>query len=240
MAVAKATADGYTLLASSPAFAVRAALVSNLPYDPIKDFSGIAELGYSNTVLVVSRSIGVTSVKDLVSFAQANPGKTFFSSASATSSDRLNTERFRAALGIKAQHVAFKGQAESIIEIAAGRVQFTTTGMTATLPFIKDGKLIPLLQRVNYLPGVPLIADVMPQWNQIGSQLFLAPAATPLTIRRQISADVAWALSLVDIKEKLGAFAFQVAPASPEETERNLRRDIAAFAQVIKEIGLKP
>lgn len=240
IAVAKATPDGYTLLASSPAFAVRAALAPSLPYDPIKDFSGVAELGYSNTVLVVSPGIGVTSVKALAAFALSNPGKTFFASASATSSDRLNTERFRAAIGINAQHVAFKGQAESIIEIAAGRAHFTTTGLTTALSFIKDGKLIPLLQRVHYLPGVPLINEVVPQWTQIGSQSILAPANTPLTIRRRISQEIAWALSLPDIKEKLNVFAFQVTPTTPEETERNLPRDIAAFAKVIKEIGLKP
>lgn len=239
VAVAKATPDGHTLLTAPPGFAVRAALALSLPYDPIRDFSGVAGLGYSNSVLVASPGIGVTSVKTLVSFAQSNPGKTFFGSPSATSSDRLQTEQFRTAVGIKAQHVAFKGQAETMIEVAAGRVHFTALGLTAALPFIKDGKLIPLLQRVHFLSGVPLIADVVPQWTQIGSQSYLAPANTPLTIRRQLSRNIAWALSLPDIKEKLATFAFQVAHSSPEETERNLHRDITEFAKVIKEIGLR-
>ena len=237
--VAKSTPDGYTLMLTSPAIAVRAALVPNLPYDTLKDFAGVTEIGYSNTVVVVGPGLGVKSVKELVAYAQARPGKMFFATAAAGGTDHLTAERFKFAAGIKAQHVSFKGQAESLIETVAGRSHFTTAGLTAALSFIKDGKLVALAQLLPGLPGVPLAADVVPQWKQMGSQAIIAPAGTPLAIRQLISTEVARILNLPDIRERLNAVAFHIAPTTPEEHERKLRSDIAAFAKAVKDIGLK-
>ena len=238
--VAKANPDGYTLLLASPAIAIRAALFTNLPYDTLKDFAGVTEVGFSNTVVVVTPGLGVTTVKELIAYTQARPGKIFFATPAVGGADHMNIERFRLAAGIKAQHVAYRGPPESLIEVAAGRAHFTATGLTAAMPFIKDGKLVALVQRVAGLPGVPLAADVMPEWGRIGTQAMLAPAGTPLAIRRKIGGEIARALNLPDIRDRLNAASFQVTTNSPEEHERNLRADIAAFAKIIKEIGLKP
>jgi tripartite-type tricarboxylate transporter receptor subunit TctC len=238
--VVKANPDGYTLLLASPAIAIRAALFSNLPYDTLKDFAGVTEVGFSNTVVVASPASGVKSVKELAAYANARPGKVFFATPAAGGADHMNVERFRLAAGIKAQHVAYKGPVESLIEVAAGRALFTATGLTAAMPLIKEGKLVALVQRVPGLPGVPLAAEVAPEWTRIGAQAMLAPAGTPLAIRRQLSVEIARILNLPDIKERLNAASFHVTTTTPEEHERNLRADIAAFAKVIKEIGLKP
>ena len=238
--VAKSAPDGYTLMLTGPNIAIRAALMPNLPYDTLKDFAGVTEIGFSNTVVVVGPGLGVKSVKELVAYTEARPGKIFFATAAAGGADHMTVERFKFAAGIKAQHVSFKGQAESLIETVAGRSHFTTAGLTAALSFIKDGKLVALVQLVPGLPGVPLAADVAPQWKQMGSQAILAPTGTPLAIRQQIGKEVARILSLPDIRERLNAVAFHIAPTTPEEHERKLRADIAAFTKVIKDIGLKP
>ena len=238
--VAKATPDGYTLLLASPAIAIRAAMFTKLPYDTLRDFAGVTEIGYSNTVVVTTPALGVKSVKELVAYANARPGKIFFATPAVGGADYLNVERFRLAAGIKAQHVAFKGPAESLIEVVAGRSQFTATGLTAALPFIKDGKLIALVQRAPGLQGVPLAAEVVPEWTRIGTQALLAPAGTPLVIRRQIGREFARILDLPDIRERLNAASFQVVTTTPEEHERNLRADIEAFAKVMNDIGLRP
>lgn len=238
--VAKATPDGYTLLLASPAIAIRAVTFSNLPYDTLKDFSGVTEIGFSNVVVVTAPSSGVKSVKELVAYADARPGKMFFATGTAGGTDHLTVERFRFAAGIKAQYVSYKGQTEALIETVAGRSHFTTAGLTAAMPFIKDGKLVALVQQVPGLPGVPLAADVVPQWKQMGSQSMLAPGGTPLAIRQQIGKEVTRILNLPDIRERLNRVAFHVATTTPEEHDNNLRRDIDAFAKVIKEIGLKP
>lgn len=237
--VAKATPDGHTLLFVSGSIAVRAVMFANLPYDTLKDFAGVTELGSGNSVLLTSPALGVKSVKELVAYAQARPGKIFFASPVAGGMDHMNAERFRIAAGIKAQHVSYKGSGESAIEVAAGRAHFTVVSIMVAQSLVKDGKVVALLQRFPVLPGVPLIADVVPEWTLIGATSVLAPAGTPLAIRQQIGKDIARMLNLPDIRERLESVAFHVATTTPEEHERKLRADIAAFAKVMKEIGLK-
>ena len=241
--VAKAPADGYTLLATSPAFAITAAMNPSLPYDPLKDFAGVSEIGYSTTALVVAPSLGVKTVKELIALANAK-GKLLFGSAGAGSATHMNAERFRAAAGIKAQHVGFKGQPEFLIEIVAGRVHFGVAGLGPALPFIKDGRLVPLAlatpQRSPVVPDVPAAPEVLPGWGRDGSQAWLAPAATPRAIRHQISKEMARVLTHPEIKERLTNIGFQIAPTTPEEHEKNLRADIEAFSRVVVQAGLKP
>lgn len=241
--VARATPDGYTLLATSPAFAISAVMNTNLSYDTLKDFAGVGELGSSTTVLVVSPSLGVKTVKEIVAYANARPGKLMFGSTGAFTSTHFSAERFRSAAGFKAQHVAFKGQPEFLIEIMADRVQFGAPGLTVALPMIKDGKLVPLVvanpTRVAVLPDVPASPEVLPGWGRDGSQAWLAPAGTPLAIRRQISRELARNLALPEVRERLQNLGFHLTTATPEEHEKNLRNDIETFARIAREAGLK-
>jgi tripartite-type tricarboxylate transporter receptor subunit TctC len=238
--VAKSPSDGYTLLATGGTMAVRAVLTDNLPYDTIGDFAGVTEIGFSNTLVVVSPGLGVKSVKELVAYAEARPGKILNATGATGDIIFLTSERFKHAAGIKSQHVSFKGAAESLIETVAGRAHFTTSGQTSAMSFIKDGKLVALVQQAPGLPGVPLAADVVPQWKQMGRQAILAPTGTPLAIRQQISKEVARILSLPDVRERLNTLAFHVVTSTPEVHERNRREEIAAFAKLVKDIGLKP
>lgn len=242
--VSKSTPDGYTILATSAAFAISAVMNTNLTYDPIKNFSVLAELGYSTTVLVVSPSLGVKTVKDFIAHPNARAGKLLFGSTGAFTSTHLSAERARSAAGIKAQHVGFKGQPEFLIEIVADRVHFGTPGLMVALPLIKDGKLIPLVvatpQRSPVLPEVPAAPEALPGWGRDGSQAWLAPAGTPIAIRRQISKELARQLAMPEIKDRLQNLGFHVAHASPEEHEKNLRADLETFARIVKEAGLKP
>jgi tripartite-type tricarboxylate transporter receptor subunit TctC len=238
--VAKATPDGYTLLVVSGSIAVRHVMFPNLPYDTLKDFAGVTELYTANSVVVVGASMGVKTVKDMVAYAQARPGKIFFATPVAGGMDHMNSERFRIAAGIKAQHVSYKGSGEALIEVAAGRAHFTVVSVLVAQSLIKEGKVVPLMQRYPILPGVPLIKDVLPEWTLVGASSVYAPAGTPLPLRRQIGRDIARVLQLPDLKERLDAVGIHVATTTPEEHERRLRADIATFAKVMKEIGLKP
>jgi tripartite-type tricarboxylate transporter receptor subunit TctC len=242
--VAKAAPDGHTLLATSAAFPITAVMNTNLQYDPVKDFAGVAELGYGTTVLVVAPSLGVKSVKEMIAHANTRGGKPLlFGSVGAFSSTHLNAERFRLAAGIKAQHVGFKGQSEFVIEIVAERIHFGSPGLMVALPFIRDNKLIPLVvasaQRSPTLPDVPAAPEVLPGWGRDGSQAWLAPAGTPRAVRLQISREIARNLALPEVKERLQFLGFHAVPTTPEEHEKNLRADIALFARIVKEAGLK-
>lgn len=240
--VAKSAPDGYTILFISPAFPIRAALMPNLPYDTLKDFTTLGEIGFSNLVLVVAPQLNIKTVKDFIAYANANPGKIFMGSSGTGTATHLNGERFRALAGIKAQHVAFKGQSEFQIEIAAGRIHYGSTSLTAALGLIKDGKLqaLALAQRTPLLPDVPSYAESLPNWTREGSQGLLAPAGTPMTIRQLINKELARVLALPDIRQRLDAVSFNIAHSTPEQHEKNLRNDIATFSRIVKEVGLRP
>ena len=242
--VAKAAPDGHTLLATSAAFLISAVMSSNANYDPLRDFASVAELGYSTTVLVVTPSLGVKTVKELVTLANSKPIKLLFGSVGAGSSTHLSAERFRLAAGIKAQHVGFKGQSEFLIEIMAGRIHFGSSGLLVSLPLIKDGKLVALAvatpQRSSVLPDVPAAPEVIPGWGRDGSQAWLAPAGTPRAIRAQISKELARQLAVPEIRERLQNTGFNVAPTTPEEHDKNLRADLEVFTRIVTQVGLKP
>jgi tripartite-type tricarboxylate transporter receptor subunit TctC len=240
--VSKAAPDGYTLLATSASFPISVATGAKLPYDPLRDFATVGEIGDGTQVIVVAPSLGVKTVKEFVALAHARAGKLLYGSTGALTSTHLNTERFMNAVGIRAQHVGFKGQSEYVIEVVAERVHFGAPGLIVALPLIKDGKLVPLAvaipQRSPLLPEVPAAPEVAPGWRRDGAQAWLAPAGTPLAIRRQISREMARNLALPDVKTRLQNMGFFIATSSPEEHEKNLRADIAIFSKLVKELGL--
>ncbi|HKA41272.1 MAG TPA: tripartite tricarboxylate transporter substrate binding protein [Burkholderiales bacterium] len=240
--VAKAAPDGYTLLMLSAQFSIGAAIHKNLPYDAVKDFAGVTQIGFSTLALIVPPVLGVKSVKELIAYAQAKPSQILFSSAGAGSSVHMNCERFRLAAGIKAVHVGFKSSPEAVIEVVTGRVQFSMPALGPSMPFIKDGRLLALAvaspQRSPLLPDVPAMGEVIPGYQVDGSFGLLAPAGTPRPVLNQISKDVGRVLEMPDIKERLQAMGFAPVPTTPEEFDRILRADIATFSRVGKLVGL--
>lgn len=241
--VAKATPDGYTLLVSSAAFAISAALNQNLPYDPVRDFAGVTRVGFGTAALIVPPSLGVKTIPELIELAHAKPNQLIFSHAGIGTSTYMNGTRFQLAAGIKVKSVGFKGGADAGLEVVAGRVHYAIIGLTSTLSFIRDGRLIALAvntpERVPSLPDVPTIAEALPGFARDGSTTMLAPAGTPKPILAKISKDVGRILQLPDIKEKLAHFDFVPAPSTPEEHDRIMRADIETFAGVVRLAGLR-
>ena len=154
----------------------------------------------------------------------------------------MNAERFRMAAGINATHVGFKGQPEFLLAIVAGRIHFGAGGLGPALPFIRDGRLVPLAvatpQRAPLLPDVPTSAEVLPGWGRDGSQGILAPARTSRSIVNQINRDVARVLELPEVRERLHGIDFNIVKSTPEAFTRSLHADIQVFAKVAKSAGL--
>jgi tripartite-type tricarboxylate transporter receptor subunit TctC len=242
--VAKANPDGYTLLTSSSAFAISAALKTDLPYDPLKDFAGVTRIGFSKGILVVTPSLGVKTLKEFIEYARARPGKILFSSAGAGSSTHINGERFRLAAGFRPVHVAFKGSADAMLEVVAGRCHYIMAGFLTTLPYIKDGRLVPLAivtpTRSPLMPELPTIAEVLPGYKRDGSHVMLAPAATPRPVLNRISEEVRRIFDLPDVKDRTKNFDYLLMPTTPEEMDRILRADIETFSEVVRLAGLRP
>ena len=242
--VVKAAPDGHTLLQTA-GFAISAVLQTNLPYDPLKDFAGVAQIGIGTQVIVVAPALGVKTVKDFIALGQAQPGKIIYGSSAVGTGSHLNGARFALAAGIKVVTVAFKGGPEAVIEVMAGRTHFSSVTLFSALPHVNDGKLVALAvaipERAPQLPDVPTLAETFPDFKRPeNTTALLAPAGTPRPIRAQISKDVARVLDLPDMKERLQGIGYFIAPSTPEEFDAILRAQIETLSRVVRELGLRP
>jgi len=238
--VAKTAPDGYTImLGDVGTMTINAALYPDLKVKPLVDFQPISVITHTPSLLVVGPTFPPKSVKELVEFANARPGKVFNATGVVGGADHLTAERFKHFAGIKAKHVSFKGSVEALIEAAAGRAHFSSTGLAAAMPLIQDGKLIPLVQLVPMLRNVPVAADVVPGWKPMGAQSIVVRSGVPMAIRQKLSKEVGRILAMADVRERLTSVSFQITPSTPEEHDKKLLADIAAFAAIVKEIGLQ-
>ena len=243
--VSKAAPDGHTLLYALPNFAIGAVLQSNLPYDPLKDFTGITQIGFTTNVLVVTPTLGVKTVNDFIALAKGQPGKFIFGTSPTGSAAHLSGARFNVVAGIKAVHVAFKGGPEATIEVLAGRIHYHVGTMGVLLPFVKDGKLVALAvlspQRASALPDVPALGETLPEFKRPDtSHGLLAPAGTPRAVVNRINKEMARVLELPDVKERTQAISYVVDASTPEEYNQILRAQIKALTKLVSDAGLRP
>jgi tripartite-type tricarboxylate transporter receptor subunit TctC len=243
--VAKAAPDGHTLLYVLPNFVITPALQPNLPFDPLRDFAAVAQVGISTNILVAAPALGVKSVTDLIALAKAQPGKLIFGSGATGTASHLSGARFGLIAGIKVIHVAFKGGPDAAIEVLAGRSHYTVATMGVSLPFIKEGKLLALAvlspQRAPVLPDVPALAETQSEFKRPEtSHGLVAPAGTPRPILIQISLEIARILELPDIKERLQSVSYVSAPSTPEEYTRILREQLETVSRLVSDVGLRP
>ena len=239
--VAKATPDGYTLLATSASIAINVAMQTKLPYDTLKDLSGVANIGYSTDALVVAPALGIKSLRDFIAHGRAHPGKLLFGTSGTGTSVHLASEKFTSEAGIKAVHVPFKGLPEALIDIVAGRVHFGLAVLGASRPFIRDGRLVLLAvgpDRSPLYPDMPAFSETLPGYTRQGSQGLYAPAAVPRAVLIQLSREVGRVLELKDVRERMQEMGFHIAHTLPDETDRLLRLDIQAFTKQVRALGL--
>ena len=227
--VAKADPDGYTILAHGSALTISPSLYSNLGYDPARDFVAVVPFGISPSVLVVPPARGWKTVGDLVAAAKAKPGALNFSSVGVGTATHLSAERFRASAGVEAVHVPFKGGAEAMTEVIAGRIDFFFGPVALVLPQIQDGKLTALAvnsaKRSAALPSVPttLEAGIANAEYPIWLGMFL-PAKTPRDIVDKLNRETLKALQEPKVRDKLAALGFDPMVMTPAEFAAHVRK----------------
>ncbi len=243
--VAKAAPDGHTLLYALPNFAISAVLQPSLSYDPFRDFAGITQIGFSTNILVAAPGTGVKSVKELIALAKSQPGKLVFASAATGSAAHLTGARFNLIAGVKVVHVAFKGGPDAVIEVLAGRAQYHVGTMGVVLPFLNDGKLVPLAvtspKRAPALPDVPALGELLAEFQRPEtSHALLAPRGTPRALLNQINKEIARILDLPDVRERLQSISFVAGSSTPEDCDRIVRAQVETLTRLVADAGLKP
>ena len=241
--VAKAPADGYTLLVHSAGHVVNPAIYPNLSYDTLKDFSGVAPLASLPNVLVTAPD-KFKDVGDLVARAKANPGALNYASAGNGSATHMNAEVFRHAAGIDAQHVPFKGTPEAMTETMTGRVDWLFAPMVSCLSLVKDGRLKALAvgtaHRSAALPNVPTTVEAgVPNSEYLFWVGMFVPSKVPRAVIDRLHAEVARIQSqteVIDSLEKLGAEPMSMSPGAFDQfvADQSMKAQ-----QIVRAAGIK-
>src|SRR3954469_2430897 len=243
--VATAAPDGHTLLVVSAGHAASAAMFPKLPYDTLKDFAGVGRIANVPSLLIVSPALGVKSVKELVALAKSKPGQLNFSSPGVGSANPLAGELFKTLAGVDATHVPYKGIPEAATAVASGGVQFNFSPVVNILPLMQDGRLLVLatstVNRSGALPEVPTLAEAGVAGYAFDPWFgMVAPAKTPKAVLAKLSGEIASALDLPDVKERLKKLGADAAPSSPEAFDDQIRSEVAKFRKIVTDAGIKP
>jgi tripartite-type tricarboxylate transporter receptor subunit TctC len=241
-AVAKAAADGYTLLYTTPgAQMTNPYLMRKLPYNAEKDFAMISKLAVVPSVLVVHNSVPVKSVAELVRYAKANPDKLSFGSSGVGATSHLGMELFAHRAGIKVAHVPYKGSSAALQDLLAGRVQLTVDSVSVYLPYIKSGQLralgVTTPNRLPTLPDVPPIAEDLPGFDASPVNYLAAPAGTPQSIIQRLNREVKVVLEKPEVRERLLGLGIYPETSSPEAMEALVKSEAAKWKRVIEVSG---
>lgn len=242
--VKRATADGYTLLMCSFGCAVAPALYTPVPFDIVRDFEPVAMLGTVPSVLVVSPSVPVKNLQELIAYAKANPGKLMAGSAGVGSSPHMGLELFKARAGVDVTHVPYKGVAAIAVDLVAGRVSMLFDNLTTAQANLKAGKLRALAvaseKRISALPDVPTFAEAgLPGFQVTPWFGIMAPAGTPAPVLDKLNAAFLSALSDPNVALRTQTLGIEAGPGSRTELARFVSQERDKWTSIIKTNGIR-
>ncbi len=242
--VAKAPADGYTLLFTSPAVAINMSLYRNPPYDALRDLAGVSVFSESTNLLVVPASLPAHSVQELLAMARERPGALNYSSAGAGTTQHLAGELFKLRTGTKIVHVPYKGSSPSLTALLSGDVQLSFVNPVAIGAHVKSGRLRALAvagaKRTALMPEVPTMKEAGVEGVEVALWYgLLAPKATPRDVVHTLAAAVAKAAQADDVRKRLAADGAEPVGNSPEDFDRQLRDDVAKYGEVVRVSGAR-
>lgn len=242
--VAKAPADGYTLLLAASSLGIAPSLYSKVNYDPIKDFEPVSQVASVVHVLVVHPSIPAKNVGELVTWLKANPTKANYGSVGAGTSTHLEAELFNSVAGVKMEHIPYKGSAPALTDMIGGRLQVMFDAYASSGPFIKDGKVrllaVTTAQRSKSLPDTPTVSESgLPGYEAMPWLGLVAPAGTPAPVVNKIYAELHEVLKEPAVQEKFRSLGLDIIGSKPDEFKIFLRGDIVKWAKIVKDSGAK-
>jgi tripartite-type tricarboxylate transporter receptor subunit TctC len=238
-AVAKAAPDGYTLgLANTTTHAASAALVPNLPFDPVKDFIPIAMIGSSPFVLIGSTQVSAANLKDFVALAKSQPGKLSYASAGTGTLAHLAGELFKYKAGIEVTHVPYRGTAQSMIDLMQGRIDLSVSTIPPTLQHIREGKLRAFAtmseKRNVMLPDVPTVAEAGVPGCEAGLWTALVvPMGTPPDIVTKLNRIMLAVANTPEVQESLKIQGVDPEPGTPDAVAARIAADVVKWKEVV-------
>jgi tripartite-type tricarboxylate transporter receptor subunit TctC len=242
--VAKAPADGYTLLVGTiGVMSINPYVYKQVGYDPLRDFVAVAQVVSFSNVLAVHPSLPAMSVADLIAYAKANPGKLSYSSSGSGGSPHMSMALFASMAGINIVHIPYKGSAPALVDLVSGQVQLTFGDPIATLPHVRSGKIRALgvsgARRLGIAPDIPTVAEAgLPGYIVNGWLGVVAPAGTPLAVINVLNTEINRALADPAIQEKLRALAADPAPGSAAEFQRYIAAENQKWSKLVREASI--
>jgi tripartite-type tricarboxylate transporter receptor subunit TctC len=244
-AAAKAAADGYTLtIGTTSNHSIAPSLYKKLPYDPVKDFAPITMLAVSQNVVVINPSLPINNIKELVSYAKANPGKMNYGSSGNGTISHLTGEMFNALAGTEIQHIPYKGSALVFPDLLSGQVSMMYDSTISVGALIKSGKVKALAmtgaKRSRLMSELPTVAESgFPGFDSSNFFGFFAPAATPKDILDKLLAASLKVLALPELQERFAGQGAEVVANKPADAMAMVKADITKWAEVQKKSGAK-
>jgi tripartite-type tricarboxylate transporter receptor subunit TctC len=242
--VAKAPADGYTLLHAITAHAINVTLYARLPYDTLKDFACVTQIGTLYGVLLAHPSFPAKNVTELIQLAKARPGEIAFATGGSGTQNHIAMEALRIAAGINIQHVPYKGSSLAILDVLPGRVPLLATILAEAVPYIQSRKLRVIAgtnaRRAPSLPDVPTISETLPAYRAgVGIWSIVTRSGTPPQVLDKLNADIVKALQTTDVRARLAQADIEIIGSRPEQCDTFLREQITVWGAIVKASGAR-
>jgi len=239
----RANPDGYTMVVVSAAYGTNAAL-HKLPYDPVNDVAPIALIGETRYLVTLHPSVPITSIKELIAYDKANPGKLNYGSGGTGGAVHLATELFNQMAGTKMTHVPYKGVGAALNDLLGGQIQLIIGSMSSIIPQVKSKRLrgiaVTTAKRSNAVPDIPTVAETVPGYEAGTWYGVLGPKAMPKDLVALWNREINRILQLSDVKERMAGEGLEPAGGSPERFREVLKRDVAKWQKVVKIANIKP
>ena len=237
--VAAAPRDGYTLGLATPVFVMTPSLMKNHPYDPLRDFTPVAMIGFTPLVLVVHPSVPAKSTREFIALAKSKPGSLNFASLGAATTQGLAASMFNFMTGVDAVQVPYKGSAPGVADLLAGNVQYMFNALPSMLQHVQAGKLRALgvssAKRATQLPEIPTLNEAVPGYEVVTWYSFVAPAGTPQAVVDRLNREISAIVESPEMREKLRGQGLEADAMKPEELAGHFRRESAKWAKVIQD-----
>jgi tripartite-type tricarboxylate transporter receptor subunit TctC len=241
--VARSARDGYTLVMATSSHGINPSLYK-LPFDPVKDFTGIAFIATSPMMLTVHPNVPAKTLKDLITVAKANPGKLNYGSSGTASIVHLAGELLNVSAGIKTVHIPYKGTGPALNDLLGGQIDMMFASPVPTIPHVKSGRLRAVAmasqQRSRAMPELPTVSESgLPGFEAATFYIVLGPANMPPPVVNRLSGEIIKATQLPDVKERLSTEGASVVAGTPQQAIAHIESEIARWTNVVKSAGIK-